>query len=104
MKKESFSESCYELLEKVPKGKVTTYKEIARALGTKGYRAIGQILKRNKNPNKIPCYKVVRSDGNIGGYCGSINKTDEKIKKLESDGIIVNNEKIDLDRYMYKFH
>jgi len=103
MREKSFSKLCYELLKKIPKGKVTTYKEIARALGTKGYRAVGQILKKNTNPNEIPCFKVVRSDGNIGGYCGSMNKTEEKINKLKLDGIIVNNGKIDLNRYMYKF-
>lgn len=46
--KDSFSECCYNLLKKVPKGKVTTYKELARALKSKAYRAVGNAM--NKNP------------------------------------------------------
>jgi len=43
----TFSDKAYNLLRKVPKGRVTTYKEIAHALGTKAYRGVGQAMKRN---------------------------------------------------------
>ena len=69
----SLSERAYRLLKKVPKGKVTTYKEMARALNTKAYRAIGQALKRNPFSPKVPCHRIVSSSGFIGGYKG--NKT-----------------------------
>ena len=104
MKQTKLSESCYSLLKKIPKGKVITYKELAIALNTKAYRAIGQILKKNKNPETIPCYKVIKTDGNIGGYCGSSQKNiNKKIKLLKKDGIKIENNKINLDKYLYKF-
>ena len=55
------SQKVYELLNKIPKGKITTYKEIANKLGIKGYRAIGQIVGANPNAPQVPCHRVVRS-------------------------------------------
>ncbi len=66
--KKSFSEKCYELLKKVPKGKITTYKEIARALKTKAYRAVGNAMNKNPYSPKVPCHRVVKSDGKVGGF------------------------------------
>ncbi len=87
------------LLNKIPKGFVTTYAEIARAAKTHP-RAAGAILHSNGLPEKCPCYRVVMSDGRIGGYeCGV--KT--KIKLLKSDGIKVRNGRIGLGKYMFKF-
>ena len=62
------SERCFRLLEQVPAGRVTTYKELCLALNTRGYRAIGQILNKNRNIPVIPCHRVVKSTGEIGGY------------------------------------
>ena len=104
MKKVSLRDNCFELLKKIPKGKVTTYKELGRALNCEGYRAIGQILKRNKNPEKILCFKVVKSDGSVGGYCGSSPKNiKKKIEKLREEGIEVKNDKIDFGKYLHRF-
>ncbi len=58
-----FSEKVLNLTQKIPKGKVTTYKEIAKALNTKAYRAVGNVLNKNKNPVVIPCHRVVKSTG-----------------------------------------
>ena len=79
------------LLLKIPKEKVTTYKAIAHAMGTKGYRYIGQLLNKNPEPDKFPCYKVVQSDGRLGGF--ALGCTD-KIRRLKTDGIRVQNDKI----------
>ncbi len=87
------------LLKRIPKSKVTTYKELARATGTHP-RAIGTIMHSNRFPVKFPCYKVVMSDGRIGGYGYGIEK---KIKLLKKDGITIKNGKIDLEKYMFKF-
>ena len=75
----------YDLLLKIPKGKVTTYHDIAKALGCpQGSRAIGRILNCNPNPITIPCHRVVMSSGNIGGYAfGKITKKE----LLENEGI-----------------
>ena len=53
-KMKSFSDKVYDLLRKVPKGRVTTYKEIAHALGTKAYRGVGQAMKRNPYAPEVP--------------------------------------------------
>ena len=50
----TFADKAYDLLRKVPKGRVTTYKEIAHALGTKAYRGIGQAMKRNPYAPEVP--------------------------------------------------
>ncbi len=87
----SFDEECYELLKKVPKGKVTTYKEIAKALNTRAYRAVGNAMSRNPNLIKVPCHRVVKADGSLGGYAGG---TEKKILLLEEEGVEVKKGKI----------
>ena len=64
----SFSARVYEVVEKIPKGKTLTYLEVAKRAGSsKAYRAVGNILNKNYD-SKIPCHRVVRSDGTVGGY------------------------------------
>lgn len=68
MKKKSFVEKVYEIVSKIPKGKTMTYKEVATKAGNPfAARAVGMLMSKNYNP-KIPCHRVVRSDGKIGGY------------------------------------
>ena len=98
--KDSFSEQCYKILVKVPKGKVTTYKAIAYALNTRAYRAVGTAMKNNPNAPKIPCHRVIKSDGKIGNYAFGTKK---KIKMLKNEGIKIKNNRIDLYKYLYKF-
>lgn len=63
-----FKEKVLKVVQKIPKGKTMTYKEVAVLAGSpKAARAVGNILKKNHNP-KIPCHRVVRSDGSIGGF------------------------------------
>ncbi len=66
----TLQQETYELLKTVPRGKVTTYKALADALGTKAYRAIGQFMKNNPYAPTVPCHRVVTSDGAIGGFMG----------------------------------
>ena len=103
--KPSFSEKVYRAVCKIPKGKVSTYKEVAKAVGMpRAVRAVGQALKVNKHPDKIPCYKIVRSDGKVGGYCGSDTKNiKKKIRLLEKDGVKVVGGKVELGRCLYRF-
>jgi len=86
-------QNVYRLLKQIPVGRVTTYGAIARALEQpKASRRIGQTLKQNPHPIKVPCHRVVRSDGGIGGYCGS-NPANikKKIALLKSEGIEFKN-------------
>ncbi len=102
----NFADKVYALCKRIPKGKVSTYKEIGRALGGKGqvYRAVGRALKENKDPASIPCFRVVKSNGEIGGYGGSAPQNiQRKIKKLKAEGIEIKNNKIDLKKYLFKF-
>jgi methylated-DNA-[protein]-cysteine S-methyltransferase len=99
--KNSFSERCYSLLRKVPKGKVTTYKALAMALNTYAYRAVGNAMHRNPHAPTVPCHRVVSSSGKLGGFAlGVKNKT----KLLEKEGISVRNRRIvDFDSVLFVF-
>lgn len=64
----TFADKVYAVVKKIPKGKTLTYKAVARAAGRpRAYRAVGNILTKNFNP-AIPCHRVIRSDGGLGGY------------------------------------
>ena len=80
-----FQKRVYDLAKKIPRGKVTTYKAIAEKLNTSP-RAVGQALKRNPFLTNMPCHRVIRSDGSLGGYKGKMNS---KIKKnlLKKEGV-----------------
>lgn len=95
----NFNEKCYSLLKKVPRGRVVTYKQIAEKLGSKGYRAVGNAMNKNKN-KKVSCHRVVRNDGGVGGYARGVNA---KIKLLRKEGVEIVNRKIDLEKYRYSF-
>lgn len=101
----NFNEKVYNLCKKIPIGKISTYKIIAEKLNTKSYRAVGQALKHNKYPEIIPCFKIVKSDGKIGGYSGNNPKNIiKKIKLLEKEGIKIKNKKVlDFEKVLYKF-
>jgi methylated-DNA-[protein]-cysteine S-methyltransferase len=80
----------YDLLLKIPVGNVTTYGDLARALGNPlASREIGRILGKNPNPIKVPCHRVVMSDGKVGGYA---HGSDRKRELLEKEGITFTNE------------
>ncbi len=97
----SFDERCYDLLLQIPKGKVTTYREIAHALGTKAYRAVGQAMNRNPNLVEVPCHRVVKSNGELGGYAtGSARK----LEFLIQEGVEVSdNGQINLSEFLHYF-
>jgi methylated-DNA-[protein]-cysteine S-methyltransferase len=78
-------EEVYALLSKIPLGKVSTYGDIARALGhPRAARAIGRIIANNPNPISIPCHRVVKSNGEMGGFAYGQQR---KKEILEKEGI-----------------
>ncbi|MFQ5497463.1 MAG: methylated-DNA--[protein]-cysteine S-methyltransferase [Nitrosopumilus sp.] len=98
----NLEQRVYKKLLKVPKGQITTYGELAKAVGLKnGQRVIGRIMNKNPYPVIIPCHRVVMSTGNIGGYAyGKYVKT----KMLSDEGIKIENGKIvDLKNTVYRF-
>lgn len=86
----------------VPKGKVTTYGELAKAAGIRnGQRAIGRIMNKNPFPVIIPCHRVVKSDGTLGGY---FYGEDVKEKMLSEEGVSVSNGKVqDWEEKVFRF-
>lgn len=99
--KAGFNERCYELLMQVPRGKVTTYKAIAEKLGSKGYRAVGNAMNRNPNAPRVPCHRVVNTDGRLGRYAFGL---DAKIRILKKEGVTVESGRIaDLDKHLHTF-
>ena len=84
----------YEILSQIPRGRVTTYKEVARLAGTRGYQAVGQIISANPNAPEVPCHRVVRSDGSLGGYAESAGGIPRKIELLTLEGVRVDAGKI----------
>ena len=98
----NLEQRVYKKLTQVPPGKVTSYGELAKAVGLKnGQRVIGQIMKKNPYPVIIPCHRVVKSDGKIGGYAYG-----DKIKTnmLKKEGLAIKDGKIlDWNKKFYKF-
>ncbi|MDQ6862587.1 MAG: MGMT family protein [Thermoproteota archaeon] len=82
-------QDVYVLLSKIAPGKVSTYGDIAKALGhPKAARAIGRIIANNPNPISIPCHRVVKSNGEIGGFAYGEQR---KREILEKEGIKFQN-------------
>jgi methylated-DNA-[protein]-cysteine S-methyltransferase len=79
------SEVVYGFVRNIAVGKVTTYKVLASACGNpKASRAIGNILNKNPNLVEVPCHRVIRSDGSVGGYALG---TEKKIRLLQKEGV-----------------
>jgi len=121
----NFYEKIYKIAGKIHLGKVTTYKELAHALNSKAYRAVGTAM--NKNPYScatfvggkeksccsvirgdskrisrvflVACHRVINSDGRVGGFASG---TKNKIKMLRKEGVVVISGKVDLKKYFYK--
>lgn len=98
----SIDKKIYKKLLEVPEGKITTYGELAKAVGFhNGQRVIGNIMNKNPYPVIIPCHRVVRSDGRVGGYAYG-----EKVKvnMLTKEGLEIKNGKIsDFENRVHKF-
>lgn len=102
-----FAKKVYKICKKIPLGYISTYKEIAKQIGKpKAYRAVGTALSINPYAPIVPCHRVVKSDGSLGGFFGSVGKKllKKKQKLLEKEGIKFTNEKIkDFEKKLFKF-
>jgi len=77
------------LIENVQYGKTTTYSDIGEAIGSKAFRAIGNVMKSNPLPLIIPCHRVIRKNGGLGGFMGKMDKvwqTNLKLTLLKLEG------------------
>ncbi|MCL5410885.1 MAG: MGMT family protein [Patescibacteria group bacterium] len=93
-------ELVYKIVSKIPKGKVTTYGIIAKTIGIKNPRVVGNILHQNKNPEVVPCHRVVNRLGKAADNYAFGGKEAQR-KRLEDEGIIFENDKIDLDKFLW---
>ncbi len=99
---EKLSQKVYEYLTTIPEGKVVTYKQVAESLGNKGLaRVVGNILHKNPDGDKYPCYKVLNSKGELAEAFVFGGKEIQK-ERLEKEGIKVINDKVDLKLYQWK--
>ena len=82
-----FQEKVYNVVQKIPKGKILSYKEVAKLTGSpRASRAVGNAL--NRNPFKeVPCHRVIKSDGTLGGYAKGAK---EKARILKKEGYLKN--------------
>ncbi len=97
----NFNEKVWELTKKIPFGRVSTYKELANALNAKAYQAVGNALNKNPYAPVVPCHRVVKSDGTLGGFATGC---ENKIKLLEQEGIMIKENRIvDFEKKMIRF-
>jgi O-6-methylguanine DNA methyltransferase len=97
-----FSKAVLEATRKVPCGRITTYGEIAKVIGRpKAARAVGNALNKNPYAPVVPCHRVAKGGGGIGGF----NKgAAQKIKILKKEGLIIKNNRIvDFNKFFYHF-
>jgi O-6-methylguanine DNA methyltransferase len=96
----TFNEKVWALTARIPRGKVTTYGEIARALDCNGARAVGNALNRNPFAPAVPCHRVVGSAGALTGFAGGLPK---KQQLLKAEGVPFVGLKVDLrDRFTFE--
>lgn len=80
-----FALAVYKVVKQIPRGTVLTYKQVASKAGSpRAYRTVGNIMRSNKD-NTIPCHRVIKSDGSVGGYNGLRG---EKITLLKAEGAL----------------
>jgi len=101
--KKTFYEIVYNLVRKIPKGKVTTYGEIARKIGDKKYaRAVGNALHNNPYFGDVPCHRVVNREGKLAENFAFKSLKSQK-SMLEAEGVEICDNKVDLTKYLFKF-
>lgn len=97
-----FQIKVYALCKQIPRGKVSTYKQIGDALGGKGqiYRAVGVALHKNPYAPDVPCHRVVSSDGILGGFAHGVAA---KKRLLEKEGVaVIGNKIVDFERVLWR--
>jgi methylated-DNA-[protein]-cysteine S-methyltransferase len=87
----SFNQKVWAVTARIPTGEVRTYAWVARELGSKGYRAVGNALNRNPYAPTVPCHRVVGSNGSLTGFAGGLEK---KRKLLLGEGVVLLNGRV----------
>lgn len=101
-----FYDEVYKLCRQIPKGRVSTYREIGNKLKTKAYRAVGQALRNNPDAPRTPCHRILNSKGELHGFNGKTKgkKINDKKKMLEKEGLKFEGDRIiDFEKKLFKF-
>jgi methylated-DNA-[protein]-cysteine S-methyltransferase len=100
-----FESLVYEKVSQIPKGQISTYKQVAFAIGKpNASRAVGQALAKNPYSPQVPCHRVISTSGLVKGFFGSTEseRVNKKISLLQAEGIPISNDgiinKIDLQK------
>lgn len=102
----NFDEKVWKLMQRIPKGRVTTYSMIAKKLNTRAYRAVGNACRKNPYAPRVPCHRVVRTNGTVGGFGGKTSgKTvEKKIRLLRKENVEIKNGKItNFEKVLFRF-
>jgi methylated-DNA-[protein]-cysteine S-methyltransferase len=103
---QAFYERVWETMRRIPRGKVTTYGELAKALNTKAYRAVGGACRHNPYAPEVPCHRVVANGGKIGGFGGQTKgkNIEKKIALLRKEGVRVERGRVaDFNEVLFRF-
>ena len=87
----SFNQKVWAITARIPRGQVISYGDIARKLGTRAYRAVGNALNKNPYSPAVPCHRVVGADGKLTGFAGGLKK---KQRMLEQEGVAIASGKV----------
>lgn len=97
----SKSQLVYQFLGFIPKGKVLTYGKLAELAGMpRGARAVGNILHKNPDAPRVPCHRVVASDGRVGSNY-ALGGPSEQFKMLKEEGVVMMGDKVDLEKSLW---
>lgn len=94
-----FFSQVYEIVKRIPKGKVMTYGQIAEKLGTKDARKVGWALHANNDPGVVPCHRVVNKEGKVSDSFAFGGYKEQKLKLLEEGVTFIDEKTVDLDKY-----
>jgi O-6-methylguanine DNA methyltransferase len=95
------AEKVYQMLRKIPEGKVLTYGKLAKLTGIKNPRVVGSILHKNPQPMITPCHRVVNAAGKVTEKFGG-GGAKVQTKLLSGEGVEVINGKVDLEKYLWQ--
>lgn len=101
--KQSFKGKVYALTKKIPRGKVVTYGQLAKLVGSpRAARAVGKCMKINPNAPHTPCHRVVAADGSLTGYSAGGDGITTKKAMLLGEGVTFKEDKVDLSISQWK--
>jgi len=96
----SKAEKVYQVVSWIPRGEVLTYSAVAKLSGVENPRFVGNILHKNPDPKKIPCHRVVNSQGKVAKNF-AFGRARGQIKKLLNEGVEVQDGKVDLNKFIW---